>query len=264
LTCKPSVGRGVVMRNIVSICVLLSFLAGCFATQEDVAVLNSRVSNLESSVAKLEVTPKKIDSIDARLKSIEGKLQALDLLKGNYKSIEDTVNGLREDVYKMRGDIDSVYTELDLLKQRLSALENALLNIGESIKKLPQANGTKSNLIDEAEKTAASGNYTGAIAIYEKYITDNPKDPKIADYSYRLAELYFIAGRYKEAIIRFEDYRARYPDHSKIPASYLKEAIAFEKIGDRKSRDILLKMLMDKYPNSKEAQEAKKILGMKK
>lgn len=248
-------------------------LSGCFATQEDVMLLNNRVSNLEASIAKTENKVNRIDSIDARVQALESKISSIDLLSGNYRNLEDTVNSLRDEVSRIRGDLDSAYTELDLLKQRVSALENALLNVSETIRKQAGSNATTSSnatvvsetdLIKTAENAVAKGDYDKALDLYSKYIKENPKDPKIADYYYRVGEIYFLAGKYKEAILNFEDFRARYPEHPKVPASYLKEAIAFEKIGDKKSRDILLKMLVDKYPKSREAQEAKKMLSGKK
>lgn len=250
-------------------------LSGCFATQEDVMLLNNRVSNLEASMAKTETKFSKVDSIEARVQALESKISSIDLLSGNYRSLEDTVNSLKDEVSRMRGDLDSAYTELDLLKQRVSALENALLNVSESIRKQASSNATvpsnatatvdqKTDPIKAAEEAVAKGDYDKAIDLYSKYIKENPKDPKLADYYYRVGEIYFLAGKYREAILNFEDFRARYSEHSKVPASYLKEAIAFEKIGDKKSRDILLKMLIDKYPKSREAQEAKKMLSGKK
>ena len=66
--------------------------------------------------------------------------------------------------------------------------------------------------------------------------------------------LYEVITEYQKAI-------ENYPKGNKVPASLLKQGFAFLNIGDQTNARLILRELVDKYPESNEAKVAGKKLN---
>jgi TolA-binding protein len=60
--------------------------------------------------------------------------------------------------------------------------------------------------------------------------------------------------------LEYEKAIAKYPEGDKIPAALFKQALAFLELGDKSSAKNLLKRVIERYPNSDQADMAKKKL----
>ncbi len=64
-------------------------------------------------------------------------------------------------------------------------------------------------------------------------------------------------NRYQEAIQEFEVLRNNYPNHSKIPTALQNEAVAYSRLGQNDKAIQILKELIEKYPLSAAAEQAR-------
>ncbi len=82
----------------------------------------------------------------------------------------------------------------------------------------------------------------------------------LAEKELYIADFYFRTDEWQHALVRYEKYMKEFPSHNKQPHAYLQAGLAAEKFGDESKRNELLRSLIDRYPESKEAKKAKGIL----
>ncbi|HEY7536247.1 MAG TPA: tetratricopeptide repeat protein [Thermodesulfobacteriota bacterium] len=80
---------------------------------------------------------------------------------------------------------------------------------------------------------------------------------KSPDALYRLAESYYKKGKFEESVIEFQRFIDTYPKDIRVPASYLKQGLSLINIGRENEAKFFLETLVDKFPESEEAKEAK-------
>ncbi len=79
---------------------------------------------------------------------------------------------------------------------------------------------------------------------------------------FRLGETYYDEKSYEDAILAYEDFIKNYPNHEKIKEAMLKQALSFIALKDRTTANLILRKIMEKYPNSSEAARAMTQLGI--
>lgn len=62
------------------------------------------------------------------------------------------------------------------------------------------------------------------------------------------------------SILQFQDVISKYPSHPKAPAAMLKQALAFNALGDGENARTTMQKLIDEYPDSDQVNAAKKYL----
>ncbi len=77
---------------------------------------------------------------------------------------------------------------------------------------------------------------------------------------YWVGECYFSEKQYPSSIETFQQVLNRYPNGSKAPNAMLKQAAAYQQVGDSTAARILYERLIEKYPRSPQAQIAKQKL----
>ncbi|PKL52526.1 MAG: hypothetical protein CVV37_00715 [Nitrospira bacterium HGW-Nitrospira-1] len=114
-----------------------------------------------------------------------------------------------------------------------------------------------------------------ALEEFEKLKKDFPRNPykdlielriekcrnTMADHEFLVGEFYLQNGSYKAAISRFETLLRKFPDYKKEEPLLLNLGIAYKKAGDPEKAELYLNRLIEKYPNSRLAADAKKELS---
>ncbi|OGP18453.1 MAG: tol-pal system protein YbgF [Deltaproteobacteria bacterium GWC2_55_46] len=200
------------------------------AAGEDSAALNQKLASIESSVR----------SVQDRLASFEASFRNNDK---TYAEVMETVAAL---------------------DRKATQLEKALTEAREPA---PKANDEKQTRPGEAEtlyqkgyKETASKEYPKAVETFQKFLSSYPEHKYAGNAQYWLGEIYYAKGDWEMAILEFDKAVKKYPESEKIPASLLKQGFAFEKIGAKKEARVLLRDVVKKYPNTTEADLAKKRL----
>ncbi|MHB8881102.1 MAG: outer membrane protein assembly factor BamD [Thermodesulfovibrionales bacterium] len=132
------------------------------------------------------------------------------------------------------------------------------------------------NQIESPER--GYGGAAKALAEFEKLKKDFPRNPykdlvelriekcrnTIADYEFMVGEFYMKRGTYAAAIERFEGLLTTHPDYKKYDRLLLSLGIAHKKAGQKEKSEEVLKRLLEKYPNSPAAVDARKELAPSK
>lgn len=112
----------------------------------------------------------------------------------------------------------------------------------------------KAKLMSEAKKDYDAKAYTTAIPKYEKLIEVNYKP---AENNFYLGEMWYKRKKYDTAISHFKKSAMLNDKAAYMPTLLLHSAISFENIKDKENAKSFYGTLIELYPNSSEAKEAK-------
>jgi len=98
--------------------------------------------------------------------------------------------------------------------------------------------------------------YDKAIQQLRNFQRKNPNSDMADDAQYWIGESYFAQKDYNRAILEFNDV-LKYRRGDKVPAALMRQAQAFLEIGDKTDARLILQKLVNDYPNSEQAREAR-------
>ena len=98
--------------------------------------------------------------------------------------------------------------------------------------------------------------YDKAVQQFRNFQRKYPNSDMADDAQYWIGESYFNQKDYNRAILEFNDV-LKYRRGDKVPAALLRQAQAFLEIGDRTDARLILQKLVNDYPNSEQARDAK-------
>jgi tol-pal system protein YbgF len=101
--------------------------------------------------------------------------------------------------------------------------------------------------------------YDKAIQQFRTFQRKNPTSEMADDAQYWIGESYFTRRDYNRAILEFNDV-LKYRKGDKVPAALLRQSEAFVEIGDKTDARLILQKLINDYPNSRQAKDARERL----
>jgi len=101
--------------------------------------------------------------------------------------------------------------------------------------------------------------YDKAIQQFRTFQRKNSTSEMADDAQYWIGESYFTRRDYNRAILEFNDV-LKYRKGDKVPAALLRQAEAFVEIGDKTDARLILQKLLNDYPNSRQAKDAREQL----
>ncbi|MBF0488215.1 MAG: tol-pal system protein YbgF [Nitrospirae bacterium] len=117
-------------------------------------------------------------------------------------------------------------------------------------------------MYDEAMKEFNSGKYKESREKFNRISKEFPTSSLAASGNFWIGESYFKEGSYEDAILSYDIVVKKYPNSDKVPAAKLKQALAFIEIKDPKPARTILQQIVDDYPHTPEAEQAKKQLQL--
>jgi TolA-binding protein len=230
--------------------------------------LHTTTNTLKTLVEKYNIDITFLNKNDNNIKLTIDKLstdQAL-LLENQEKLTQNMkiLNNLQKKLQKVINSINSKYVSDNELKSNMNQFititefNRLLISLGKSpiVTKKSQI-----NLMDEANKLYKDHNYTKALSIYNKLLLENYKP---AELNYKIGQIYFKTKKYKKSISFFKASALLRDNAWWMPKLLLNSAISLENTNDIDSAASFYNILIEKYPKSKEALEAKNILNIDK
>jgi tol-pal system protein YbgF len=209
-------------------------------------------------------------ALDERLTKIEGA--ATD--RGAIIELSSQIGALREELARMRGQVEVLSNQADLAEKRQKDL---YLDIDTRLRKLEQAGETASTAKPAAVDAEASpaenkayqaaldqfknGNYPLAVSAMQGFLVTYPGSPLASNAQYWIGMAYSGQRDYKNAIAAQRKLLSTWPDSQKAPDALLSIASAQETMGDRRAAQKTLEDLVSKYPKSSSAASAKQRLA---
>ncbi len=184
------------------------------------------------------------------LKNLEERLAAVEGAGGPGAAVETPAP-----------DTEELKNAVEANQEKIAALEAAFASMGKTVeapgpKPTPTLEDPEDmyfrgySLLKDMEKDQAA-------EVFKKFLQIYPKH-KLADHArYWVGEIYYSKGDWERAILEFDRVIKEYPKGDKVPAATLKEGFSFLKLGAPKEARVLLQRVIDKYPESPEAEIAK-------
>jgi tol-pal system protein YbgF len=102
--------------------------------------------------------------------------------------------------------------------------------------------------------------YQAARDKFAQYLKSYPQGPKSAEARYYLGESFYQEKKYNEAKDEFNKVVVQHPGSILAPTALLRQAYSYQQLNQKAKYTETLKRLIQLYPHSPEAQEARKML----
>ncbi|MBM4277788.1 MAG: tol-pal system protein YbgF [Deltaproteobacteria bacterium] len=204
----------------------------------------------EDVEVRLKILEERGKTFEERNRSLEEKNRSLEergrfydeRLKAMEKGTEDRLKG-----------VEAKWTS------RLAEMEKAI-----SPKEPPAEPKTPSttagNLYKDAYETFQRGDLDGGRRKFEAFLKQYPNMELSDNAQFWIGETYYLKKDFEKAILEYEKAIVKYPEGDKVPSALLKQGLAFLELGDKTNARNLLRRVTDRYPQTEQAEIAKKRL----
>ena len=263
-----------ISKVLVTVLFFSCFLLSCATTQDitlthqQIFGLEKRAENMEKSLRdlkekdsalelKLQELLKRLADLDIQLRHGQEQFLTLEVRIEEYKQLLD--RSLRDrarenEMILMR--MDQMQTHLEKLAQDLQTLHSAQLDISS------EAANDLENLDEEsfynvAYETFKKGEFDKARELFDGFLEKFPNGKYSDNARYWTGECFYRKNQYAEAILEYEKVKKDYPSGDKVPSALFKQALSFLKLNKKDEAKIILKDLVQHYPQSEQFEMAK-------
>ncbi len=277
------------MTTMAGLVAVFGLLTGCMTPAEkrqmknEMFSLQTRVMTLESAHVegkqenatvgeaqkrRLATTSSEVERLQSEMMRMKGEIDALRIgvTTGNMPGQEPSSNSLGM-------QIKDLQDRLTVLEEQQVELAAAVAKVGS---KTPAAKGAEVKKGDRAETKKGDRNSMTTVAqlseAFEKkrfkHITEDApaviksakgKDKEEASFLY--AESLFKVGRLRESALQFNEFLESKPAAKYLPTAKMRMGDSFRHMGDNATAKIYYEELVEKYPQSPEAEKAKERLA---
>ncbi len=269
------------MRVLLIIASVL-LLAGCLPPSQqqlrmemDLAEMKRRLAQLE--VKSVEVAQSEAAGGDTLQRQVAEVNAGLDNVRVEFQSVYGRMDDLAQDNRSVRDELQLIKEDLGLqmtsLENRVSELEKQLAGVpmtapvpGTDKVTQPQqpptvAETTPEQLYEQALAFIRNDNrFKDGRTLLEEFVSKYPQHELYVNALYWIGESYYGDKEYEMAILQFQDVISKYGQHPKAPAAMLKQALAFNALGDAGNARTTMQKLLDEYPDTPQAESAKRYL----
>ncbi len=249
-------------------------------------VIDKKITSLESKISKDVLVDIKtqilsdLEDIKYQQALLSSQLEDLKFSKEEQdKEFTDRLNNLFTQVQALQLRIKEIEKKLGItpkiVSNKTAVVSNETISSNKTaILSTNATNATNTNatitqvekplteveLYEKAYSSYQQGDFKYARKLFEEYIEKFPKGKWIGQAYFWIGESYFKEKKYEEAILSYQKLIELQGWHPLKPTAMFKQAQAFKALGDIEAYKILLKKVINQYPNSKEAKKAKKLL----
>lgn len=286
---KTSHVRAFSLRDLCGLLLLIALITTGCASAGDIESLK-KSADLERINDRQEMDRLR-DSLNTMKSDLDSlKAQGVSALRESQSSLLTQVEDLSKSIQVLQGRFDEnkyyidktikeLLAERDLQQARIAGLENQVKDLNARNQQAPPSAATSEVPVasSEEQKTSAPTDYTVPEKLYddaqidfkgkhydeakkkfEKFINDFPKHPLTPNAYFWIGETCYTQKKYDDAILAYESFLKKYPTNEKAKGAMLKQAYSFIGMGDKKTGKVILERIIEKYPQSAEAELAEK------
>lgn len=266
---------------------------GCASTK-DVQILDREAERLRAEINSLQKENNLNKSQISELKAENQKLKAdfslrLESLRSETRTLSTGIEEYQELLRKPSREIDLVRHEMEtrtkILEEKRKSQEEKIKELENRLKELSASSTVSASRSVESEKAAKDitaevkgvstgmgnlykeayeachrGDLDGSRRKFEAFLKQYPNTELSDNAQFWIGETYYLKKDYERAILEYEKAMVKYPEGDKIPSALFKQALAFLELGDRTNARNLLRRVIEKYPQSDQAEIARKKL----
>ncbi|RPJ11760.1 MAG: tol-pal system protein YbgF, partial [Deltaproteobacteria bacterium] len=237
------------------------------------------IRELERLAIRTKLLEEKGKALEDKNKAFEERIRAADekfkwvedRLKGaeeRAKGTEERLKGSEERFKGLDSKVDLVGSKQADLDKKLSARESKEKESPPppppDVKPSQPALLGSADLYKDGLDTFYRGDMEGARKRLETFLKNYPNTELSDNAQFWIGETYYRQKDYERAILEYEKVIVKYPEGDKVSAAMLKQGLAFLELGDKTNARSLLRRIVERYPQSEQAELARKRLeGLK-
>lgn len=251
---------------------LIAGLSGC-ASQKQMQQVLDELYYLRGNV---QTVNRRLDDQQVALKQLPVILQTANQTQKEIWAIEDSLRALQAALDQLRADVsiellnikdysNYLNSKFDDLSNRSGKLIGKVESLTNKISDRTTAvtsagSGGSTNpmeLFNNAYLDMTRGNFQLAQQGFKAYLELFPNSD-LTDYChFYLAEISYQTGDYEQAIAEYSIVINRYPQSSRVPNALLKLGLCYKNLNDAAKAQEYFRSLIQKYPNTEEAAQAR-------
>ena len=241
-----------------------------------------KILELEKTMqSQNQTTQATLAELKKNQQALEQRLNALEpIAKNGLVEMQTQVEALKQEIARLKGDLELASHQLDLAQQRQKDLytdTDTRLRKLESGPSTPSAQAPASaeaaapavakESIEQKQLEAANvlskdAKHKEAFAAYDKFLKDFPNSSLVPDALYGLGYSQFALKNYKSSIATQQKLLDAHPESSQAPNAMMNMANSQIQLGQVPAAKKTLGELVKKYPDSEVTPTAKKRLKM--
>ena len=199
----------------------------------------------------------RIDALNARFNAVDTTKQ-LEEIRSDISKLQGLVEILNKEVISIKQLQQDIYKDLD---GRLKNVEpKRILIDGREI----FIEAHEQRAFDTAKASFLSSNFRNAVLAFTNFTSSFPTSIYAGEAHYWLGNSYFAQRDCKNAIPALQMLQKYFPDNPRTPDAMLNIAACHIELKDKLAGKKILESIISYFPNSEEAQTAKKRLDLLK
>lgn len=255
------------LRNLWPLLVLI-LVAGCVPAQQqrmeqDFAEMKRRLAVNEQALVALRKDQGGNEQLATVIRNQADLKADFDSLRAETQTLTGAIDELKAGRQDQAAQISQLRDELAF---KVKALEERLAKLEAAPAPAPQAATPPPAQTPEAlyqqglDAIRTEGDYAKGRELLQKFLKEYPTHGLAVNAKYWIGEAWYGEKKYENAILQFQDVIQEYGDQPKVASALLKQALAFQALGDQKNADVILNKLIERFPLSAEAKKAKQLL----
>ena len=264
-------------RSLITIAILLCGLILTFrvtpasSANKDIVQLQVQVQNLQDQMARMQQTFDERMGVMRNL--VEQNTDAVNKTTTAVSALQNTLQKQQGDasghVDQLSGQIQALNDTMDELKARLTKLSQQLDAIQSSQQNLNAQAQTQQQqaqapppdvLYNNALRDYNAGKNDLASQEFGDYIKFYPNTDLAGNAFFYLAEIQYRQGNFQEASKNYDQVLQNFPGGNKAAAAELKKGMALIQLGQKDDGIKALRHVIQRYPRSNEALQAREQL----
>jgi len=234
--------------------------------------LESRLKSLEKRQVQVPDHMRRLADLEARLKDLEGEVRNQAMREQENVSLWERFDHKFNDLHtKWEDERKESQTFRDEIQKRIEALSSGrnreTSNLikegersGEGAASVQPGRSPEEDAYEDAYQTFRQGNWLAAREKFQTFLVLYPTSNLADNAQFWIGECFYSQNEYERAIVEYEKVIQDYAQGDKVSSALLKQAFAFEALGQIKESRILLEQVIRKFPQSEQTQIARKKL----
>jgi tol-pal system protein YbgF len=232
---------------------------------------------LEERVARLEAQLKSAGLLDL-LAQMQGMRDEIARLRGGLEESSHLQKLAEKRQKELFADLDERQTKQEAarkeLEARLQELANRTLSPKEAVRLQTSQSLAAAAPVPDAESESKGyeaalaqfkvGNYTASVEAFQSFLKLHPSGTFASNALYWLGLSYFSLGDFKSAAAAQLRLLRDHPQSAKVPDSMVSLARAQVQLGETEAARGTLEQVLEKYPVTRAAEAARKLLALMK
>jgi tol-pal system protein YbgF len=227
---------------------------------------------------RTRATEERAKATEERAKATEERTRAIEerfkWAEASLKGTEDRFKGTEERFRGLDSKVDQVGSKQADLEKKITSREakeppptppppSPPVPAPETKAPAPSLMGS-ADLYKDGLDTFYRGDMDGARKKLETFLKSYPNTELSDNAQFWIGETYYRQKDYERAILEYERVIVKYPEGDKVSAAMLKQGLSFLELGDKANARNLLRRVVERYPQSDQAELARKRLeGLK-